>query len=151
MTSYAKTVPGTPLKVVWKHELSSGKKFSIANVFLLLFKILYKRVLNFLSLQKLIMFYAFMNVDIFAGKKPLQLRWILIFSYIWQVTTILFVKSGLNLQQFIFITQKWLKIPDTIHLDFALADNLTCTQLASANKQYFITTNFIVDVATSFK
>lgn len=92
-----------------------------------------------------------MNVDIFAGKKPLQLRWILIFSYIWQVTTILFVKSGLNLQQFIFITQKWLKIPDTIHLDFALADNLTCTQLASANKQYFITTNFIVDVATSFK
>lgn len=73
------------------------------------------------------------------------------FLYIWQVTTILFVKCGLNLQQFIFIIQKCLKIQDTIHLDFKLPDNLTCTEWASANKQYLITTNFIVNVATSFK
>lgn len=150
------------------HAINSGLKtwtffretILHSKYFLLLFKILYKTVPDFLNLQKLIMFYAFINVHIFAGKKTLQLRGILIFfvmaiwqptiwQLIWQATTILFVKCGLNLQE--FIIQKCLKIQDTIHLDFKLTDNFTCPLWASANKQYFITTNFIVDVVTSFK
>lgn len=79
---------GKTLRIACKHELSSWKQFSKANIFFLLFKTVHKSVLDVSRIQRSIMFHALVNFHISAGKKLFSKD---VFSslYRWQTTAIL--------------------------------------------------------------